>query len=515
MRFFVKLLIGAITGILLLPYLVIPKLSMPKGCDLLSPYFSYSDVDLLIDRTYRDVASGQNILDHEILDSIIDEIQSAETFLVVDFFLWNKWQGRFAKNKDNNQELRSLSDLLADAIIEKRKRNPEIPILLITDPINRLYGSDHPEFFQSFNDLGIPVVYTDLYNLPDPNKIYSKQVRFWSKFYDLNPNANSNRFRIFPNLVESKAERLSFSQFFTALHLKANHRKLLISGYKDSPSKMIIGSFNPSNASSFNSNLAVSVAGPVADYVARSEIEIAKWSALKPENLLGKRFELDDAIRRMDKALLPQDHFNQYTSRKTGVRFISEGSTKQVLLDLFENSDKGTEIDIAMFYLSDRKIVKALKSAGKKGAKIRLILDQNKNAFGFKKMGVPNRSVADELMQLDEVDSIQIHWASAETGGQFHSKAIRVFDDKRDILFLGSSNVTHRSINNFNLEANVMFNDVITVNNEFDLYFESIWGNSLGFEESVEYKALKNPKWMQYIRLCFYRLQEWTQLSTY
>ena len=155
----------------------------------------------------------------------------------------------------------------------------------------------------------------------------------------------------------------------------------------------------------------------------------------------------------MDKALLTQTHFNQYSSQKTGIRFISEGATYQVISNLFEDAKKGTEIDIAMFYLSDRKIIKAIKSAAKRGAKIRLLLDQNKNAFGFKKLGVPNRSVADELMQMDEVDSIQIHWASEKSRGQYHSKAIRIYDDKRDILFLGSSNLTHRSINNFNLEA--------------------------------------------------------------
>ena len=511
MHFIFKLLSGAAFGIAVLPYIVIPKLPMPEGCNLLSPYFSYSDVDLLIDRTYRDEAMGENLLDHEILDTIIQEVQSAETFLIVDFFLWNDWQGRFAKN--NGQELTPLGRNLADAIIQKRKSNPEIPIVIITDPINRLYGGDDQTFFQSFKNLGIPVVYTDLYQLPDSNKIYSKQVRFWSKFYDLN--ASNDRFRIFPNVVESKAERLSFSQFFKALHLKANHRKVLIAGYRNRPSKMIIGSLNPSDASSFNSNLSVSVSGPVADYVAHSEISIAKWSALKPENLLGERFALEDAFRRIDQVLLPQNHFNQYTSRKTGVRFVSEGATNQVITDLLKNSDKGTEIDIAMFYLSDRKIVKSIKSAAKRGAKIRLLLDQNKNAFGFKKMGVPNRSVADELMQMDEVDSIQIHWATEKTGGQYHSKAIRIYDNKRDILFLGSSNLTHRSINNFNLEANVLFNDVIALNNEFDLYFDSVWENSLGFEESLEYKALKNPKWMQYIRLFFYRVKEWTQFSTY
>ena len=87
MHFIFKLLSGAAFGIFVLPYIVIPKLPMPEGCNLLSPYFSYSDVDLLIDRTYRDEAIGENILDHEISEAIIQEVQSAETFLILDFFV--------------------------------------------------------------------------------------------------------------------------------------------------------------------------------------------------------------------------------------------------------------------------------------------------------------------------------------------------------------------------------------------------------------------------------------------
>ena len=210
MRFFFKLLGGAAFGIAVLPYIVIPKLPMPEGCNLLSPYFSYTDVDLLVDRTYHDEATGENILEHEILETIIQEVESAETFLIIDLFLWNEWQGRFSEN--DGQELTPLGNNLAEAIIEKRKTNPEMPILIVTDPINRLYGGNDPQFFQAFEELGIPVVYTDLYKLPDSNKIYSKQVRFWSKFYNLG--SNNNQFRIFPNVVESKAERLSFLQFF-------------------------------------------------------------------------------------------------------------------------------------------------------------------------------------------------------------------------------------------------------------------------------------------------------------
>lgn len=509
MHLVLKLFIGALIGILLLPYLVVFQLPMPEGCNEKSPYFSCSSVDLLVDRTYWDESREEVFTNHEILNALIEEIQSAQTFLIVDFFLWNDWKGRLGKE----HALEPLSLQLADAIIEKRKRNPEMPILVLTDPINRLYGSNTPEFFERFVASGIPVVFTDLKQLPDPNPLYSKQVRFWSNFYSFQP--TSDGFRIFPNLVESKGQRLSLSQFLSALHLKGNHRKVLVAGYKNQPSRTILGSFNPSDGSALNQNLAVSVDGPVADYIARSEMAVAEWSASDPENLMGKRFDLEDALRRMDFALLKANDFDHYSVRKTGVCFVSEGSIGSVLMELLEDSKKGTEIDIALFYLSDRAIIKALKQAAKRGVKLRILLDQNNRAFGYKKMGVPNRSVADELMTLDEVDSIQIHWASSATGGQFHTKAMRVYDKERDILLLGSANFTHRSLSNYNLEANLLFNQVLSVNNEFDRYFDSLWNNSMGFNESLEYKALKNPEWMQFVRKFFYFFREWTQLSTY
>ena len=242
---------------------------------------------------------------------------------------------------------------------------------------------------------------------------------------------------------------------------------------------------------------------------------IAEWSASDSSNLMGKRFELEDALRRMDFALLKANDFEQYAVRKTGVRFVSEGSIGEAVMELLEDSKRGTEIDIALFHLSDRSIVKALKQAAKRGVKLRILLDQNNRAFGYKKMGVPNRSVADELMTLDEVDSIQIHWASSATGGQYHTNAMRVFDQDRDILLLGSANFSHRSLFNYNLEANLLFNQVLPVNNAFDHYFDSLWNNSTGFNESLEYKALRNPEWMQFIRKVFYFFREWTQLSTY
>ena len=242
---------------------------------------------------------------------------------------------------------------------------------------------------------------------------------------------------------------------------------------------------------------------------------IAEWSAGNSKNLMGDRFSLNDALRRMDFALMKANDFDQFAVRKTGVRFVSEGSIGRAVIELLKDSKRGTEIDIAQFYLSDRAVIKSLKEAAKRGVKLRILLDQNKYAFGYKKLGVPNRSVADELMALDEVDSIQIHWASSESEGQFHTKAMRVFDRERDILLIGSANFTHRCLSNYNLESNLLFNQVNSVNNAFDSYFDSLWNNSMGYNESLEYKGLKNPEWLQFFRKCIYFFREWTQMSSY
>lgn len=509
MQFILKLLIGALLGILLLPYLVIFDSSPPKGSNLSSPYFSYTDAQLLVDRTYLKDSEESLYLDHQIFDYMIDEIKSAETFLILDFFLWNNWVGRF----DRDILKKSIANRLSDALIAKRKARPDIPILMITDPINRLYNPFDSDYFKEFESLGIPVVFTDLKQLPDPNPLYSKQVRFWSKFFP--SEAKENRFRFIPNTLNPNGEKLSLKQFWEAFHLKSNHRKVLISGYKNQASRLILGSFNPSDASALNSNIAALVVGPVADYAARSEMAIARWSTVDTSNLQGSTFLLLDTLNRLDQLIASEKEFDAFKSKNSGVRFLGEKQIKSTVLGLLKNAKENTEIDIAMFYLSDRKVIRAIKSALKKGAQIRLLLDQNLNAFGFKKNGIPNRAVADELMSLDASNALSVRWASADSGGQFHPKAFRLYDDKNDILIVGSANFTRRNINGFNLEACLLFNSVLSVSNKFDAYFDEVWTNSLGYSESLDYSELNNPKWMRWYRAVVFRIQEWTQLSTY
>jgi hypothetical protein len=55
----------------------------------------------------------------------------------------------------------------------------------------------------------------------------------------------------------------------------------------------------------------------------------------------------------------------------------------------------------------------------------------------------------------------------------------------------------------------------LSVSNKFDAYFDEVWTNSLGYSESLDYSELNNPNWMRWYRAAVFRIQEWTQLSTY
>ncbi|MFB4162870.1 phospholipase D-like domain-containing protein [Alteribacillus sp. JSM 102045] len=75
----------------------------------------------------------------------------------------------------------------------------------------------------------------------------------------------------------------------------------------------------------------------------------------------------------------------------------------------------GSNIHLAILYLSDTKIIKALLRAHNRGAKIRIIFDQNMEAFGQRKNGIPNKPVAYELMKSKKKD-LDVRWY--ETKGE-------------------------------------------------------------------------------------------------
>ena len=96
-------------------------------------------------------------------------IKTAEEFIILDMFLFND-------DYERTNQYPKISAVLVDALIEKKKQNPTIKIIVLTDPINSFYGSYSPKHLHRLEKAGVPLVYTDLTSLRDPNPVYSG---FW------------------------------------------------------------------------------------------------------------------------------------------------------------------------------------------------------------------------------------------------------------------------------------------------------------------------------------------------
>jgi len=516
MRTIFLILIGTLLGVALLPYLLFRQAELPPGTDLRSPAFEFSEARLLIDRTVQDAATGQPILSHQIFDTILAEIEAAESFVIADFFLWNPWRGAIESSGD----LRPLAEELATALIRKRIQNPAMPILVITDPVNRLYGDQAPDYFDQLAGAGIPVVFTDLSQLPDSNLIYAPQAWFWSQYLPRGDLENDARPVLNP--FDGEGEKLTLAQLGRLLYFKANHRKVLVTGYGESAPRVLIGSLNPADGSANHSNLAVLVDGAVAMYAAHSELEVAQWSLQAPEQIQGQIAEeaaeaISSAISVISAIRQELPALSALPKAREGapsVAWRSEGAIRDELVVQLNRASVGSRIDAGVFYFSDREIVEAFKAAISRGAQVRLLLDVNRDAFGREKNGIPNRMVAAELMALAPAGDVAVRWAATH-GEQYHAKVLRIVGARQDILCLGSANWTRRNLANLNLEANLIFQDAVILGRAFDNYFESVWKNANGYEETLPYADWAEEGWSLRWKTWLYRFQEWSGASTF
>ncbi len=95
-----------------------------------------NQLHFLYDLTSADVF-GAPVLRQEIFDVMLDTIAGARQFIVVDFFLFNAHRGAASDTPAH----RALSAELRDALLARKRALPGLTVLVISDPINDVYGS--------------------------------------------------------------------------------------------------------------------------------------------------------------------------------------------------------------------------------------------------------------------------------------------------------------------------------------------------------------------------------------
>ncbi|AOY77687.1 phospholipase D family protein [Clostridium formicaceticum] len=461
-------LLLSLLAILLINSFFIP---MPEGTSYEGSFSDVSNIEFIYDLSYK--KNGEVIREHRIFQELIDLIEEAEEFIIIDMFLFNDDYSR--KN-----EFPKLSEKLTDTLIQQKEKHPNLKIMFITDEINNFYGAYESNYLKKLKSNAIDVVVTDSTKMRNSNPLYSG---FWKTFLQWFGTEGKGWIR---NPFSEDSPKVTLRSYLKLLKFKANHRKVLITDQA-----AIVTSANPHDASAYHSNIAFKIEGEIINDLIKTEEAVARFS--------GNDFEDIEYIS------------SENTIEDIKVMVITEGKIREHIVDGIKATEAGDRITIGMFYLAERRIIKELIKASDRGVAIRLILDANKDAFGIEKNGIPNRQVATELVKKSE-SKIQVKWYDTY-GEQYHAKLMVIENDHAATIIGGSANFTIRNIGDYNLETNlkIVAPKDSKITEDVLEYFDRIWENQ-GGDYTVDFSKYKEDNFLKTI---IYRFQEWSGLSTF
>lgn len=462
-----------VVAVLVVPLFFSWSVEAPEGISYMSPTTTVSDIRFLYDLTY--LKDEELVYEQTIFAEQMNMIEEAKDFIVADFFLYNDYYNT------EKYQFPNSTQTLTDALIAQKKKYPELKAYLITDEINNSYGPVLNKQFLQLEENGIKVIITDASKVGDSNSFYASYFRTYFHHFEPKENGWLN------NPFGDNGPEVSFRNYLKLLNFKANHRKVIMT-----ENSAMISSANPHDGSSYHSNIAFQFSGEAVRYLLETEKAVAAFSGT----------ELSD---------IEYTNMGARAREDIEVQILTEDKIKDKILEKVQATEEGDRIDLGMFYLSHRDIIQQLTLASKRGVDIRIILDPNKDAFGFEKNGIPNRQVADELLKKSD-GNIQLRWYMTN-GEQFHAKVIAIYQTNHVTLIGGSANFTRRNLDNYNLETDLMVTaktqDPIV--EEFQTYFNRMWSNLDGTYTGDFSEYQEDSFWKTLV----YRLQEKTGLCTF
>jgi phosphatidylserine/phosphatidylglycerophosphate/cardiolipin synthase-like enzyme len=359
---------------------------------------------------------------------------------------------------------------LSDALLVQRRALPQLHVLFITDPVNEGYGATPSGQLALLRAGGVEVVSVDLDTLRDANLVYSGFYRLALSWWD-RPGG--------PWGIEARR-----------LNGKADHRKLALADDGASGLSAVIASANPYDPESGWSNAALRVTGPALAALLASELAIAH----------------DAGWRGADAAFTPAAGMGACAAAAapdpaatSTVQVLTEGAIAAALLERLGASARGDSIDVAMRFFSARSVAEALLAAARRGVRVRLILDPNLQA-GTRSAGIPNQPTASELVARSH-GAIHVRWYRTH-GERFQAALVMIYGRERFWLAGGSANLTRRSLEDYNLDADVAVETTrgAPVAQQALGYFEALWANraALGIEYTTDFGVYSNPAQLDY-----------------
>jgi len=224
---------------------------LPPGLHVASPTCTAPDgeVAFIPDVTAAD-AFGRAAVSQGIFAAVLEVVRGARRFILLDYALFGAGETSAAQQR--------IAAALTDALLERRRSDPQLAVLMITDPVNEQYGAVRSPELGLLRAAGVEVVLTDLDRLRDSNPVYSGLWRLALGWWD--PPGGPLGF---------EGRRLNF---------KSDGRRLVIADDGRGGIVGIIGSATPLDGESGWSNVAARVAGAALHSLLESELAVARFS---------------------------------------------------------------------------------------------------------------------------------------------------------------------------------------------------------------------------------------------
>ena len=454
---------------------------LPEGVSIAAPLQQAQRVRFLADVTFVD-ANGVRHSEQAIFDEALAMIARARRLIVLDMFLFNAHAGA------SGAPLRPLSSELTQALLNRIAAVPGIAVIVITDPVNTVYGGQRAPHLDALRQAGAHVVTTNLSQLRASNPAWSGLWNLCCRIFGNNLDGGW-----LPNPLG--AGKVTLRSWLALPNFSANHRKTLVVDEGDGYAALVM-SANPHDASSAHGNVALRFSGAAALDVLASERAVAGFSGGSPVAF--------------DPFLAPSQTVAETQTEPLRVQVLTESRIRDALIAALDTAQPGEHIDIAVFYLAHRSLVESLISAKARGVNLRVLLDPNRDAFGRTKNGVPNRQVARELHEA----GIDVRWCDTH-GEQCHAKLLhkRAQDGSAELI-AGSANFTRRNLDDYNLETSVRLlapADAAPIA-QAAAWFDAQWNNLPDRSFSLPYEAYADDALLRRIQ---YRIGEAAGLSTW
>jgi phosphatidylserine/phosphatidylglycerophosphate/cardiolipin synthase-like enzyme len=483
---------------------------LPPGAHMASDWYGAdpATVRFIADVTAAD-GYGRPVVSHAAFDAMLQAVRAARELILIDAV-------RFASDAPPAgtplERSRPIAAELRDELIARKRVQPGLRALVIVDPVAMEYGSRPSADLEQLRDAGIDVVVANLDPLRDSNFLYSSlwrlTMRWWASDAALDRDSVLGR--------DSATSRTGAA--LAEANLKADRRSLLIADDGRGGLTGIVSATELSAAGAGDSNVAIQLAGPVLVRLLKSELATARFSGWT--GVLGAPAESDasaGSVRPEPPGDDPEPRAQPGGATAVSpidVRVLTEGAIREALTARIIGAQAGDAIDVAAFNLSDRAIIESLITASRRGALVRLILDPGEDAFGRSGAGIPNRSVAGELLAASD-GAIRVRWYRTH-GERFHTGLVLIRGPRRCWLAVGSANLTRRSLEDYDLVANAALalpSDSALAQQAAE-YFETLWSNraALGIEYTADVGVYADASQLDYWR---YRLMEATGLSLF